>query len=285
MKNKFHPVFLWVTVYISISTGALDDPFPMGHAMLNMGTIIKGNEISAREPWLSAGFVKDSMLFWMSAAFVNYYAAMDNLSEKDFRQAALGLGFNRKWLCVKGSAVLFNALGIYYEWKGFFSFGISAIPHCNISLDMEGYRVGLYTAEQDHQSMVCGGISLWSQWKYAAASLGFKNIPLMDATIAGVRNPFTISFGMHTMPHRFGSQGVMLTMIPSTRTLYRFSIGEEMMLFRTVSISVAVAAEPLMISLGICFSLPRYTAYSGLVYHPLLGWSQGLGMEVVRRKG
>lgn len=273
----------WALVCVSIVHGALNDPFPIGYSMLNFGTIVNGNRISGRQPWIPAGFVKDTNLFWLAAAYVNYYAAMDNLADRDFRQAGFGLGFNRKKVCVKGAVILFNALGIYYEQKGYISFGVSAIPHLNASLEFEGYRLGLYTASKEYETMVYGGVSVWSPWRYASVSLTCRNIAIKHAAAGGIGQPVSVSLGIHTMPHRFGAQGVVVTVLPEKKELYQLCIGQDITVYRNLSMQAAVSARPFMASFGISFNLPAYGVYSALVYHPVLGWSQGVGMEYVKR--
>lgn len=265
------------------SNAALNDPFPMGYSMVNFGTILQGNRISGRQSWLPACFAKDTVLFSLSSAYVNYYDAMDNLEDKDFRQAAIGFWLNLKKAGIKGSGTFFNALGIYCEQKGFLSISTSIIPHINISAELEAYRAGLINDKEESETVASTGISLWIPWSFASASLSCRNINIKDAAHPGFKQPITLSFGIHTMPHRFGSQGVIIIVEPENKTDIRLFIGEEYFIHRTVALSAAVSSKPLMVSFGITFSLPIYGLYTSFVHHPMLGWSQGIGMEYVKR--
>lgn len=265
------------------SHSAINDPFPMGYSMVNFGTIIQGNRISGRQPWTPACFAKDSSLFSLSSAYVNYYDAMDNLEDEDFRQAAIGFWLNLKKVGIKGSGTFFNALGIYEEQKGFLSIGTSITKFINISAELEAYRAGLIDNKEESETLVSTGISLWVPWSFASASLSCRNITVENAAHPGFRQPFSISLGIHTMPHRFGSQGVLIIIEPENKTDIRLCIGQELFIHRTVALSVAVSSKPLMVSFGVTFSLPSFGVSSAFVYHPVLGWSQGVGMEYVKR--
>ncbi len=268
---------------ISSSYSAINDPFPMGYSMVNFGTILQGNRTSGRQPWIPACFAKDSALFSLSSAYVNYYAAMDNLEDKDFRQAAIGFWLNLKKLSIKSSGTFFNALGIYEEQKGFLSIGTSITGFVNISAELEAYRAGLIDNKEESETVVSTGISLWVPWSFASASLSCKNITIENAAHPGFRQPFSISLGIHTMPHRFGSQGVVIIIEPENKTDIRLCIGEEFFIHKTVAISGAVSSKPLMVSFGVTFALPSFGVNSAFVFHPVLGWSQGVGMEYVKR--
>ncbi len=263
------------------SHAALNDPFPMGYSMLNFGTILQGNRMSGRQPWVPACFAKDTVLLSLSSAYVNFYDAMDNLTSNDFRQVAIGFWLNIKKVGIKGSGTFFNALGVYEEQKGFLSIGTSIGPYVNISVELEAYRAGLTNFSDEFETLVSTGISLWVPWSFASASLSCENITLEDATFPGFKQPFTLSFGIHTMPHRFGSQGVLIILDPKNSTDLRLCIGEEFFIHKTVALNAAVSSKPLMVSFGITFNMPVYGVYSGFVHHPVLGWSQGVGMEYV----
>ncbi len=274
--------FLVLFIVVSPAYSALNDPFPMGYSMLNFGTIIQGSRTSGRQSWIPACFAKDSALFSLSSAYVNYYAAMDNLKSDDFRQAAVGFWLNLKRVGIKGSGTFFNALGIYEERKGFLSIGTSIGPYVNISAELEAFRIGLIDNKDESETLVSTGLSCWIPWSFASASLCAKNITLENADHPGFRQPFTLTLGVHTMPHRFGSQGVLLTYEPENDNDIRLCIGQEFSLHKNFAVSAAVSTKPLMVSFGISFNLQMGGFYSSFVHHPVLGWSQGVGMEYVK---
>ena len=278
--------FIIILLFICIipSQAAINDPFPMGYSMLNFGTIIQGNRISGRQPWIPACFAQDTSFFSLSSAYVNFYDAMDNLQEEDFRQAAVGFWLNLKRVGIKGSGTFFNALGIYEEQKGFLSIGTSITKFINISAELEAYRAGLKDNKEESETLVSTGFSLWVPWSFASASLSLRNITVENASQAGFRQPFSISLGMHSMPHRFGSQGVLIIIEPEDKTDIRLCIGQELFIHKTVGLNVAVSSKPLMASFGVTFNFPSFGVCPAFVYHPVLGWSQGVGMEYVKRK-
>lgn len=263
---------------------ALNDPFPMGYSMLNFGTIIHGSDLSGRQPWLPACFAKDSSLFSLSSAYVNYYAAMDNLQDQDFRQAVIGFRINAKRVGIKGAGTFFNALGIYEEQKGFLSVGTSIGRFIHLSAELEAFRAGLVEDKDESETLVSMGLSLWIPWSFASASFSCKNITLENASQPGFKQPVSLTFGIHTMPHRFGAQGVVITLEPENTTDIQLCIGQEFYIHKMVALNAAISSKPLMVSLGISFTLPMCGVYTGFVHHPILGWSQGVGMEYVKNK-
>ena len=262
---------------------ASNEPFPTGCSMATFGTILQGNRMSGRQPWTPACFVDDTAMFSLASSYVNYYDAMDNLQESDFRQASVGGWVNLKNFSLKASGIFFSALGIYYEHNGFVSIGTSAIPYVNLSVELAAMKAGLYDDANEHETLLSTGASLWVPWSFASASLSCKNIILEDAAHRGFSRPFTINLGLHTMPHRLGAQGILLTITPEHTPEIRLCIGEEFYIYRTIGLSFAVSTRPLMVGFGVSFGMPSYGLYTAFVNHPVLGWSQGMGMEYVKR--
>jgi hypothetical protein len=120
-------------------------------------------------------------------------------------------------------------------------------------------------------------------WSFASTSFAFKNIVLKNAHHAGFRPPIKMVWGFHTMPHRFGSQGVVMIYTPSEEKPISLYLGQEIALHKTITVNAGISSRPLMISFGLTFSLPKAGMYTGFVHHPILGWSQGVGMEYVKR--
>lgn len=273
---------LSLLMFQRISIAAMNEPFPMGYSMLNFGTILQKNSISGRQSWIPAGFAEDTILFSLSSAYTNFYSAMDNLRDKDFHQFALGFLLNIKKIDVKGCGIFFNALGIYQENKGFLSVGTSIIPYVKFSIEVEFYHIGLTRNNKASENLFTGGLSFWLPLKYISLSLSSKNIYFTDASQYGFKQPFSLSLGLHTNSHRFGAQGILMTIKPKTDGKISMYIGEELLIHPNVAINFAVSCKPLMLSFGISFALRDHGVYSSFVHHPVLGWSQGIGMEYVR---
>lgn len=263
--------------------GAMNDPFPTGYSMLNFGTILQGNTMSGRQPWTPACFVRDSVRLSLSSAYVNYYDAMDNLEDSDLRQAAIGFCLNFKSFCIKGSGTFFNAFGMYNEQKGFLSLGMSKFTHVQMSVEIEGVKAALRQSSEKSETILSAGFSLWVPWSFASFSFSCNHITLKDAHGFGFRQPLSLSAGLHTMPHRLGSQGVLLIFEPENKTSFRLCIGEEFAIYKKLLLCAGVSSKPLMVSIGIAFNMPAGSAYSAFVLHPILGWSKGVGMEYVKR--
>lgn len=264
--------------------GALNDPFPMGYSMLNFGAIIQSNSIAGRQPWIPASQSFDTTIrFSIASSYVNYYDAMDNLSSSDFRQAAVGFYLPLKRVTIKGAGIFFNALGLYEERMGQLSFAALLCRRLQIGAEMNASRASLYHNSRESETLMNAGFSLRIPWHYVSATLGCKNITVEDASQPGFDPPLTVTLGLHTIAHRLGAQGITLSLQPQDSLVFSFCIGEEFFIHKNIAITAGLCSKPLMVGFGFSIDMPAGGVYTGMVYHPALGWSQGIGMEYVKR--
>jgi hypothetical protein len=263
------------------SLAAVNDPFPIGYSMSTFGTILCANSLAGRQPWTPAAFMADSNRWGLGSAFVDYYAEMDNLPGEHFRQSAIGGWFSARKITVKSAYFYFNALNVYFEQKGFLSVGTACIPHVNLSAELEGSQAGLRRSLDERESMAAAGISLWIPWSFASVSLRCEHLSLKKAYADGFARPPTISVGLHSAANRYGNQGVLFEIIPGAQTRIRFQLGMEYWIHAVCGLNASLCTEPRMFAVGAVFRLPASGFYAGLVHHPALGWSKGLGMEYV----
>jgi hypothetical protein len=254
----------------------------MGYAMESFSTIVTAGGVAGRQPWSPACQLVDSARFGLAACGVDYFDDMDNLREREIRQGAVG-----GWLkagphvTVKAAYTHFAALDIYFEQKGHLSVGTPAIPFVQVSIELSGYRAGLLTDRDEREALASAGASVWVPWSFASVSLSCEDVMLEEAGHPGFAPPTRFTLGLHTAPHRFGAQGVLLRVEPGEQPRFGLYIGQELRLHRTIALSAGFSAEPLMFSIGLTFVLPTFSAQTALVHHPVLGWSRGLGLEYV----
>jgi hypothetical protein len=258
---------------------ALNDPFPMGYAMGNFGAILWPGGLPARQPTAPAAALRGENCFGFSASATDYFDDMDNMADKDIRQACAGLWINRKFVSVKVAYLHFNALGIYREQEVFVSAGWSRIPFVSVSIEGAGYIASLLSGRNEHQNSASAGASFLFPRKYASLSFSFKDVPVKPAGCAGFAPPFAMAAGIHTMPHRFGAQGISVAVEPKPDLCIRFRAAQEFWIDNRIGIGAAVSANPLMIGLGVTARWDRFAAFGALVHHPVLGWSKGAGTE------
>ena len=275
---------LFQLIFPCFLNAARNEPFPMGYSMLNFGTILQENSISGRQSWIPASFAEDTFLFSLSSAYTNFYSAMDNLKDKDFHQVVLGFWTNLNKIGVKGSGIFFNALGIYKENKAFLSIGTSLIPFMKFSIEIEFHNIGLTRNKNESEKLLTGGLSFWIPLKFVSLSVSGKNIYFSDELKSGFKQPLSLSSGLHTISHRFGSQGILITYKPKTDRKINMFIGEELFIHPNIAINFAFSTRPLMVSFGILFTIKDNGFYSSFVHHPVLGWSQGIGMEYIKKR-
>ncbi|MBD3317171.1 MAG: hypothetical protein GF344_15400 [Chitinivibrionales bacterium] len=279
-------VLIFVILFADRSHSVLNDPFPMGYAMENFGTIATGGGVKGRQPWVPACLPVDSGLYGFAACGVDYFDDMDNYQKREIRQGAAGGWFSLfHHVTAKASYTHFSALNIYFEQKGYLSVGTSVIPFAKASVELSGYRAGLLGIRDEREALVTVGASVWIPWSLASLFISCEDVVIEDAARPGFVPPTKLTLGMHTAAHRFGAQGVCLSIEPGEPTFFGFYIGQEIRLHRTIALSAGLSADPLMFSAGLTFVVPSFSAQTALVHHPVLGWSRGLGLEYVGRRG
>jgi hypothetical protein len=280
--RRCHALLLAVGLLTAVCWAAVREPFPMGFSMSTFGAVISASGASGRQPWAPASFCGDSGAWGLASALVDYYGQMDNMPERQIRQSAIGVWIHHRAIVCKASFAYFNALSVYFEGHGFCSLGTDALPFVNVSLELEGWRAGLRQSGAERDELLSGGVSLWLPWSYAAVSLRCRNLILRSASTEGFAPPLSLTAGIHTRPHRFGSQGVSIEVTPATKTTIRFRAGLQYQLHRLCSLEAGLSARPLMMGFGFCLSLPCSSLQAALVHHPLLGWSRGVAMEYTK---
>jgi hypothetical protein len=267
------------------ASGASREPFPMGYGMATNGAILQHDGISGREPFTGACFYQDTFSFGVTLAGVDYYDPMDNMSSSLIGQAALG-GFFAPRGALKGfvfkTAYLhFDAMRVYYEQEGLLSIGCNLVPFVKPSLEISGFRAGLYkVSDPPPETRLEIGMSAMVPFKVAAISLSVSHIPLKTAHVEGYDDPFTMRIGLHSGKNSLGGQGIVLEMDQDQVWLFRVSVGEEYWLSRNFAASLALTTNPVMVSFGVTCALGKSSSITAAFNdHPVLGWSKGLAMS------
>lgn len=278
-------IFLLVLLCIIPASGAGREPFSLGYGMATNGAILQPDGISGREPFTSASFYADSFRCGVTAAGVDYYDPMDNMTSSVIGQAALG-GFYApsgvlRGLVVKAAYLHFDAMRVYYEQEGLLSVGCNVIPFVKPSLELSGFRAGLYHDDGlPSQTRLEMGASALVPFAIAAISLSVSHIPLKTAHIAGYDAPFTIRVGLHSEKNSLGGQGILVEMEKDEAWLFRVSVGEEYWLTKNLAASLAISTNPVLVSLGVTYAWGGSSSLTAaFTDNPVLGWSKGLGIS------
>ena len=147
---------------------ATREPFPVGCSMANAGTILQQQGISGREAFTPASCYADSFRYAISLAGIDYFDPMDNMESSHMVLAAMGGLYNLRKFTLKGYASHFDALGVYFEQEGQLSAGTTIIPFVNPSVEVCGYRAGLYQGTDPAQTRADCGISAMVPFRFAA---------------------------------------------------------------------------------------------------------------------
>ncbi len=274
--------FLLVCAAVSLSSGAFDEPFPMGHTMGSLGTIMWEDGAGSRDPTVPASFIGDTSVFGFSLSGIDYYDRMDNFEDNPIRRGAAGFWVNLPVAAVKLTYLRFNALDMYYEQSGVLSAGTSIGSIARVGGRIELGFAGLKGTEESELS-ARPGLSAWIPLRYASLSLNYTGPGLGRKVPAGFVTPPSLEVGLHTNRNRFGAHGTKVLLVWEDELNVGFQTGLECRLHKVFAVSGGVGINPLLLGFGATISLSWSTLHIGLVYHPMLGWSEGIATEYIGR--
>ncbi len=273
---------LLVCGVVSPASGAFDEPFPMGHTMGSLGTIVWEDAAGSRDPTVPASFIGDTSVFGFSLSGIDYYDRMDNFENYSIRRGAVGFWLNLPVAAVKLTYLRLNALDMYYEQSGVLSAGTSIGSIARVGGRIELGRAGLKGTEESEPT-ARPGLSAWIPLRYASLSLDYTGPGLIRKLPAGLVTPPSLEVGLHTNRHRFGAHGTKVSLRWDDELNVGFRTGLECRLHKVFAVSGGVGINPLLLGFGATISLSWSTLHIGLVYHPMLGWSEGIATEYIGR--
>jgi hypothetical protein len=247
--------------------------------MNTLGAIIDTRGPTGRQPWSAAAFLSDSSRFGAALTATSFYGA---LSAPDLYRARTGAWMHYHGFIVKASFAYFSALHVYFEETGFFSIGLRHLRFLTLSAEIEGTRLHCIESAASYQ-VAQAGLSAWIPWSWAGISLNLDHISLKPAAVEGGDPPPVFRIGIHTIHSRFGSQGALVSVVPSDAQPVCFAIGEAYQITPVIAFNAAISNNPVMISFGMTVAFGASSMAVGLANHPKLGWSQSMAAEYARR--
>jgi hypothetical protein len=263
-------------VFCKGTAGASEDPFPPGFSMGTLGSVICEKTMSGSQPWTPAAFYDDTFRFAFAAAGVSYYDAMDNFSERPaYRAAGGGLAAFKRIIC-KASISHFSFLDTYFEQSGSFSLAVKWCRWFRAGVELNGYRIGIVDGNGTSRASADMGLSVWVPWRYVCVSALCEHLTLESMGVEGGDKPVRLKMGLHSVFHKFGAQGVCIEYLPGLPDPLRFTVGEELVLYKHLGLQVAFSNNPVLISIGCIVEAGRYGLDVSFVNHSVLGWSEGI---------
>ncbi len=259
----------------SLIAANLQEPFPQGFSMGNLGTVLWENGAQGCQPWISAAFCDSGRRFGVALGTVSYYDRMDNFRDKSIYKAFGGVFWSIRRFRFKLAVSHFSALEMYYEQTGFFSAGFDLFTYLRAGIDFNGTMTGLSGFKQEKQTVGECAFSAWIPFKAAALGLSINHVTLKSGRVQGVDAPLIIKSGFHTANNRLGAQGVVIEIIPSQSDPVRFILGEQYRLFKIIALEASLANNPFLIGIGVLVEISPISASVSMVNHPVLGWSRG----------
>ncbi|MBN1983450.1 MAG: hypothetical protein JW795_18075 [Chitinivibrionales bacterium] len=284
-QHKYMPFFgkFLSVLIILFYTSFCQTPFETGFSMQNLGTIHYANSISSRQPWTNASAPVGPIRFTVGLSVVSFYDAMDNLSGDGLYLTELGCCIPVGPLTMKCAGTLFDALGLLRTCKGFFSMGYSLAPAIRLSGELQAQSAFLVGVAGNSRRGAACGISAWVSFGVVSVDVSCANIALYTTRHPTILPPFEVRFGLHTNAHEHGSQGVALHLQPLPHLQIQACMGYELFVHKNIAIHAGVGTNPFLLSCGITASLATMTNTAALVYHPVLGFSKGIGLEYIRK--
>lgn len=273
-------LFLFILLLLTSVKGAVNEPFPQGYAMGNLGTIVCEHSPSGRSARLPAAYMSDTLAVGVNASVTTYYDDMDNYADRHLT-TAIGCG----WLSVRRFSIKtgisrFDALGAYREFCGFVSLGTALFKGIRVGAGFSGTRFTLSAAPRyDPATLGEARFALRIPVGKVSISSTVDRLTVKSTRRDGADPDPRITCAVHTSQHIFGAQGVRITIIPALEHPVSIAIGQEFRFSSHLAIHGGVANNPLFIGIGIAVFFGRGSASAAMVNHPILGWSRGISAE------
>ena len=257
------------------STAGVRDPFPAGFSMSTTGAIIDTKGATGSQPWTGAALYDGTAQFGLSVAGVSYYASM---GDAGIYKATGGAWYSGKKFICKTAIAYYSAVETYFEQRAFLSLGTGILPVARLSFEVSGTRMGCAGFSAAY-SVAEAGATAFVPWSWAGISFSCEHLLIETANTEGADPLLTLRAGLHTIQSRFGSQGALVTVVPEEAGGVCFTIAEEYRLTPRIALGAALSNNPVLLSVGITFSLEQSNLGFALVNHSKLGWSQGFAAD------
>ncbi len=273
---------LLLTCICSHAFAALNEPFPGGYAMGNLGTIISENGPGGRSYAFPAAFMTDTFTIGITASGTLFYDDMDNYRERSIISVAGSAWYASGRLTLKAGISNFDALGAYLEQSGFLSAAVPCFHGIRIGTEFTGTRIIPGSSSDGRLTLGEAGASAWIPAGKLFLSASVSHIIMKPTGSTGADPPLRIICGIHTAHHALGAQGVRIDIVPRLPHPVSFAIGQEFRLFPHASIHAAIASYPFFIAFGVAVFVRSGCMSVAFTNHPVLGWSRGFGAEYGR---
>lgn len=267
---------------VNLVQGQLQQPFGSGYTMANLGALMWPQGVSAHQPWKPAAFCSDTLRMGVACAGTDYFDAMDNLGDKSMLHATLGGWYEGELFALRGSWSYLSVLELYVEQSGFLSVGSWLLRYCGVSVELSGHSAQLRGGGYAPRRVGEIGAALWVPLHLAGLSVRVDRVKICEPSAQGFGAPPRLAFGIHTRPHRYGAQGVLITLSQPPAPRLCCTLAQEYWLWPQLGLSVGIQTNPLMVGMGVVVARQRGSGVVSLVHHPLLGWSRGFMAEVHR---
>ncbi|KMQ51511.1 hypothetical protein CHISP_1519 [Chitinispirillum alkaliphilum] len=274
-----HLIAIFIVFVLSIFllpiTAQIHEPFPIGYSMGNLGSINQSDGPGGRQGWSPAAYYRDTLRAGLSFATATYFDKATNMASTPYRTILGGFFSGNKFTC-KAALSFFDASGYYQEQDIFLSTGYLQ-GRISGSVEFRALRYGVPSIG-DFRILSSIGGTLQAMFNHVFFSL---SIPpqIIYSSNRYRRNDFRIQSGLHSVPNRFGSQGIIFEVRPGYDKPLRLIIGEEYRFTPEIGISFAAAGNPTLLSIAVIYEPRPFSATAGIVNHTYLGWSKGISLE------
>jgi hypothetical protein len=267
---------------VSLAVGQLQQPFGSGYAMANLGAIMWPQGVSAHQPWKPAAFCSDTLRMGVACAGTDYFDAMNTMRDKSLLQVIFGGWYEGERIQLRGSWSYLSVFELYEEQSGFLSLGSWVLRSIGMSVELSGHVARLRGGGEAPRRVGELGAALWVPLHLAGLSVRVDRVKISSPEVQGFGAPPRLALGIHTRPHRYGAQGVLITLSQSPAPKLCCTLAQEYWLWPQLGLSVGIQTSPLMVGMGVVVARQRGSGVVSLVHHPLLGWSRGFMAEVHR---
>ncbi len=257
-------------------------PFPEGFSMSTMGSILKKDGYTGRQPWISSAYTDDTTSLNVALYNIWYHSTILKAHEHRLMHTGLGLRFSwEKYLNLKAALSRFNAFSMYTEDRAYLSLSTRMIPFLRPGIQVSGSMYNLDIKGYDTRYSADIGFSAVVLLRSTALFVEVNSIPLKGRDIKNqvpeLRAGFSVSGNL------LGSQGAAVVVDHiKDKPHISISAGERYYISKYIALCAGFNTNPMMLSFGFEV-VPQGNAYGmSLVHLSRLGWSQGLSVEFCR---
>lgn len=235
------------------------------------------NDITQRDPSISAAFLENEKMVSAAVSYWNYYLrrGVDNIGGDE--KVIAGLTISGKRLASKTAIGYFSFSNIYSELALKNSFAIHCYSKFAVGINSELLKKKLLVLEDLEKNVLNLSVTFSGKNRSFFYSLELDGINISQRSL--YLKMIYLNLQGNTYTGRIVNQGVKLSLCPTEIKESCFFWAVKVLLLDRVFLNLSMSTNPLLFGLGIDFKIRKTNLFAGALTHPVLGTSMHVGMD------